>query len=79
MTFDLEQVAQEALALPTEARANLAERLFQSLDEGGLTEIEEAWIQEAERRYEELKTGKVKGIPAHEVFAEIRQEIRCNP
>jgi putative addiction module component (TIGR02574 family) len=79
MIFDLERVAQEALALPTEARAALAERLLQSLDDGELTEIEEARIQEAERRYEELKTEKVKGIPAHEVFAEIRQEIGCKP
>jgi len=77
MTFDLDQITQEALSLPFEARAKLVEQLIQSLDDGKFSDIEEAWIQEAEKRYQELKEGKVRGIPVHEVFAEIREELRC--
>jgi hypothetical protein len=31
-----------------------------------------AWAEEAARRYEEIASGKVKGIPADEVFARAR-------
>ena len=79
MTIDLEQVTQTALSLPSNARAALAERLLQSLDDEEFSDIDEAWIKEAERRYQELRQGKVTGIPAHEVFAQIREELRCKP
>ena len=77
MTLDLEQVTQTALSLPSNARAILAERLLQSLDDEEFSDIDEAWIKEAEKRYQELRQGKVAGIPAHEVFAQIREELRC--
>jgi len=77
MTVDLDQITQEALSLPSDARATLAERLLQSLDDAKLSEIDKAWIEEAEKRYQELKEGKVAGIPAHEVFTQIREELRC--
>ena len=34
--------------------------------------IEKLWIEECHRRIEELRSGKVKAIPAEEVFAEMR-------
>ncbi len=77
MTFDLEQLTQEALLLPSDAKVTLVERLLQSLDNAELSEIDEAWILEAEKRYQELKTGKITGIPADEVFRQIREEMRC--
>ncbi|KAA0227138.1 hypothetical protein EDS67_17485 [candidate division KSB1 bacterium] len=76
MTFDLDLITQEALALPSSARAVLAERLLQSLDENELSDVEDAWILEAERRRQELKSGKVSGIAADEVFAEIRKQLQ---
>ena len=33
------------------------------------------WIEEAERRYQELKQGKVKGIPANQVFKDARNQL----
>lgn len=38
-------------------------------------EIEKAWIEEAERRWQDFQSGKVKGIPAEEVFEEIEREL----
>jgi len=52
MAIDLEQMTQDALSLPADARTILAERLLQSLDDGMLSDIDEAWIDEAERRYQ---------------------------
>ncbi|MCP4660789.1 MAG: addiction module protein [bacterium] len=38
-------------------------------------EIAEAWIEEAERRYQEFKKGKIRGIPGDKVFSDIRREL----
>jgi len=35
-------------------------------------DIEAAWIREAERRWQEIREGKVVCIPAEEVFRRIR-------
>ena len=64
----------ELLKLPSHERARLAEVLISSLDEED--EVARAWADVAERRYEELRTGKVKGIPAEDVFARIRARPR---
>jgi hypothetical protein len=39
-----------------------------SLDEPSESEVERLWLQEAERRLKEFREGKVKGLPAEEVF-----------
>jgi hypothetical protein len=36
---------------------------------------EAAWAETAERRAEELRSGKVKGIPADEVFSKARRQL----
>ncbi|OHC71045.1 MAG: addiction module component CHP02574 family protein [Rhodocyclales bacterium RIFCSPLOWO2_02_FULL_63_24] len=71
----VEQIAEEALALPSEARALLADRLVESLDpaEDGL--IRQLWMREARRRIDEVRSGSVKTISADEAFAQVRQAI----
>lgn len=59
------------LSLSRQERAFLADRLLSSLDgDNALSDVDIAWITEAERRYNEYKDGKRKGIPAEKVFAE---------
>jgi len=38
-------------------------------------EIEKAWLDEAERRLNDIKSGKVKTIPAEKVFADARRML----
>lgn len=64
MTAALKDIAMAGELLPTKDRAYLAERLIASLDEG---ELERQWAGEAIRRRDEVRTGKVKPIPAAEV------------
>jgi len=75
MHMTVEQIAEEALALPSEARALLADRLVESLDpaEDGL--IRQLWMREARRRIDEVRSGSVKTISADEAFAQVRQAI----
>jgi len=70
MTAILEKVEREALGLPREERAFLADRLLSSLDGEALGDVEAAWVAEAERRYEEYKAGRRQPVPADAVFAD---------
>lgn len=75
MNTTLEQVAESALKLSTKDRAALTRTLIQSLDgdpADDSAEVEQAWHDEVARRVEEIKSGRVKGIPAEEVFAKLR-------
>ena len=70
MSLPLEEVAEEALNLPEESRAELIARLLRSFDQAGSASapLAEAWLDEAERRDEEMDKGIDPGIPAEEVF-----------
>ncbi len=66
----------KALNLPPKERARLAERLIASLDAESDADAEQLWLEEAERRLDELESGKVSGIPAEEVFRKARSTLR---
>jgi putative addiction module component (TIGR02574 family) len=66
----------KALKLPPEERARLAERLISSLDRGADAESEELWLREAERRLEELESGKVSTVGADRVVEKARSSLR---
>ncbi|OKY76742.1 MAG: addiction module antitoxin RelB [Desulfobulbaceae bacterium DB1] len=68
MSTRLTEAMAVAMELTLEERAQLAGKLLMSLDEPSESEIERLWLEEAERRIEEFRSGKVKGIPADEVF-----------
>nr|VFJ89027.1 MAG: putative addiction module component, TIGR02574 family [Candidatus Kentron sp. H]VFJ89719.1 MAG: putative addiction module component, TIGR02574 family [Candidatus Kentron sp. H]VFJ97247.1 MAG: putative addiction module component, TIGR02574 family [Candidatus Kentron sp. H] len=70
MSVVLEKVEHDALNLPRQERAFLADRLLSSLGDEILDDVESAWVIEAERRYREYREGKAEPIPASEVFAE---------
>ena len=73
----LEKIEQDALSLSRQERAFLADRLLSSLDDNSLSDIDAAWIVEAEQRYQEYKAGKRPGIEAKEVFAEAGAPGQC--
>jgi putative addiction module component (TIGR02574 family) len=66
----LEKIEQEVLNLPEQERAFLADRLLSSLQGSPLSEIDTAWIFEAERRYDGFKTGKRKPVSFDQVMAD---------
>lgn len=75
MPTTLEEFTTEALALPAEARAFLAEKLLESLDEQEDFPLSDAWRKEISRRSREIDEGRIQGIPAEQVFEEIRREL----
>ncbi|MBT9159661.1 MAG: addiction module protein [Dehalococcoidia bacterium] len=64
----------EALLLPIELRTQLADKLLQSLNPAR-REIDEVWAEEAEKRGEEIRTGKVETIAGEKVFRKIRNRL----
>lgn len=71
MAQEISELLKKALALPAEARAALAGRLLESLDDTVDTAAEEEWNKEIAHRIEELDSGKVKPIS----WAEARRQI----
>jgi putative addiction module component (TIGR02574 family) len=70
---------EEALAILSELsldeRGQLAAKILLSLEEPSEEEVENLWIAEADRRLQEYREGKIRGIPAEEVFQRTIKEI----
>jgi hypothetical protein len=65
--MDTATIANEALSLPVQQRAELAAQLLSSLDALSESEIEPLWFQVAAHRAAEMDQGLSKRIPAEEV------------
>ena len=72
----LKQIEDEALHLPADERAELAQKLLLSLDAPSESETAEDWLVEAKRRARELEEGTVQPIPAEEVRRKARALLR---
>ena len=70
MTARAEQVLSEALSLAPSERAQLAERLFSSLDISQ-KELDRLWAQEADSRIDAYDRGDIKAVSANDVFKNI--------
>jgi len=76
MPTELIQLIDEALALPDSDRATLASLLLKSLEseEELDSDVESAWAQEAERRWNQIESGAVKTIPWEDVKARLLKQ-----
>jgi putative addiction module component (TIGR02574 family) len=63
MSLTIEQLAEEALALPANVRAQLVDRLVESLDPVEDIPFHQLWAAEALRRRDEVRSGRVQTIP----------------
>jgi putative addiction module component (TIGR02574 family) len=75
MSARLQQIEAEALRLPPEERESLAEVPVQSLEDASVNEIDAAWIEEAEQRFQKWRAGKTDSIPSEKFFPEIRRDL----
>ncbi len=76
MATPARELESKALRLPRRERARLAQRLISSLDPQVDADVEKLWLQEAERRLAELKSGRIAGIPAEKVIRKARSTLR---
>jgi putative addiction module component (TIGR02574 family) len=73
MTVD--QLAEEALSLPSEDRATLADRLVESLDPADDANSRRVWGAEAMRRLDDVREGRVHAIDAEDALKRVRQAV----
>jgi DNA-binding SARP family transcriptional activator len=71
MARTLEDIASEVLQMSLGSRAALAKRLLDSLDELDPAETERLWVEEAARRYRQLKAGTATSVASEDVFARL--------
>jgi hypothetical protein len=76
MATTLEQLAKQAMSLPSESRARLADLLVESLDSEDLGQIEQLWIAEAKRRRDEMRDGTVEPIDGEEGLRAVRDLLQ---
>ena len=74
--MDTVTIEQEALHLPLSARAALAHKLLQSLDEPSEAEADALWLEEAARRAAEIDNGTVQLVPSDVVSRKARALLR---
>ena len=75
MSSVIERLAQQAMKLPGEARAELADLLIESLDGEGLGPIDELWLTEAKRRRDEVRSGLVETVPGDRALRKVRDSL----
>jgi len=76
MAKTIEDIEYEIHLLSVDDRMHLLRDLIVDLDEGMDEDVEKAWLEEAERRCKDLKEGEVELIPAEEVFARARAQLK---
>lgn len=78
MVLEPKAIEQEALNLPLEDRAQLAQKLLLSLDTLSEEERDDVWMTKASRRAHELDRGEVQSVPAGEVRRKTRTPLGMN-
>lgn len=76
MGSTVEKLAKQAMTLPTESRARLADLLVESLDAEELGRIDQMWIAEAKLRRDEVREGRLKTIPGEEALRKVRDALK---
>ncbi len=76
MATTVEKLAKQAMNLPTESRARLADLLVERLDAADLGHIDRQWIAEAKRRRDEVRSGRVETVPGDEALQKVRDVVR---
>ena len=69
------EIIQEASILPVEDRARIIDSLLRTMNQPD-NEIDREWVIIAQRRLDDLRSGKVQGIPGEEVFSRFRQRFQ---
>ena len=73
MSASLPELEAQVLNLGPTERAHLLDRLIDSFEPE--SRIRDAWLAEARRRHEEVKSSKVSVVPGSDAVARVRARI----
>jgi len=66
----------EVLTLQIDDRAILAQKIWDSIEHFASPEVEEAWLAEADRRWQEIEEERVTCISADDAIKKARVRLR---
>lgn len=72
MKVTIEELSIQAMSLPGKYRAQLAEKLVESLEQES---IEKIWMIEAKKRRDEVRNGQVKPIHGKKALEQVRKIV----
>jgi putative addiction module component (TIGR02574 family) len=75
MTRPLATLEEELRSLSDSDKETLLRVLLEELDGPPDADVEAAWLDEVQRRSDEIDAGVVQTVPAEEVFARIRSRF----
>jgi hypothetical protein len=75
MDTRVEQLVTQAMTLPGESRALLAELLVESLEADDIGPLDRAWITEAKRRRDEVRSGQIEPIEGKAALKYVRDSL----
>ncbi len=77
MARSIHEIEREIRSLKPEEKVALLRALIADLDDEKIdSEVERAWLAEAQRRRGELEEGLVEAVPAEEVFQRARSRLK---
>jgi hypothetical protein len=74
--MSLDELLSEAIILPVEAKAILAEQLIESIGADIESQVSSYQLTEVKRRRDELRSGKIESINGEEALAKVRDLIK---
>ncbi|MCP4350357.1 MAG: addiction module protein [Desulfobacterales bacterium] len=74
MVSKAEFILNEALSLTPSERATIAHCLISSIDEPAMEDVEQEWIELAQKRLSELENNEVKAVS----WKDLKQKIRAS-
>lgn len=72
--LNTQEIFDHVASLPVEERASFADELLKTLNQP-VPEVERKWVEAATRRLDELRSGRVAGIPVDEVLEKARKRL----
>lgn len=74
MVVNTQKIIEQIESLPVEGRAQIIDSLLRSLNQPD-PDMDAAWMDVARRRVDELRSGRVQGESAEDVFAQARERF----
>jgi putative addiction module component (TIGR02574 family) len=76
MADALTEIEAKIGTLSAEEKVALIRALIADLDGPPDADVKRAWLEEAQRRYRDILEGKVKTIPADQVFENLQSRLK---
>lgn len=76
MSTLFDELERQARTLSPQEKASLAHILIEELDPAVESGVEQAWIEEAQRRYEAYRRGELKALPGDAVMKRARSRLK---